>query len=596
MLFSLTNIKRRSVRDADGELAIVPKLLHGRATLMLVEQAVSVFEQFVGGPRSEYDTKQLEAAMGDYRLGRCIEACLLTRFSFRQPQLDDLLLPEEAAALAERGLDSPPALRAQLWDAANRRGGFVLPQERAAFMSELATEWGIPGAGGRIDALLSRDSEAAGVLTPAGERPSAAEIVRLYNRGVVKTLLAHSTRVRFLLAGLPGEALRRAYFIAKRNGVLVEVEGVDKGFVLTLYGPEQAFGTADKYGRRLADVSLSLLRSLLAGSAGVGALGTAQLLLHDRPYRFHLTAETLDRLEYAPKEAQGGRRVAETRAAYSVGSAVEAADDDEGQAEPSFDSLVEAALYRGFRSLERQGYTHGWQIQREPDPLLAPGVVLIPDFAFTRADTRVVMEVAGFWSPQYKERKVEKLRALAEHGSGAGLILAVPQDAIPIFSGLPFPTIAYKKDVRPTDLLNLLDAHFGGREEREETARSQFGNLQREAVSRGFVPEQEVAQTLEVYTRSELLTLAAKLDGEGCRYVAGVGLLSVQAHDAVYSALQAALSAQPEQRLPLEQAGELAASALAASSVDIEALVQPRPDLTIQCPSLFEAYLAIVES
>ena len=36
MLFSLSNLKKRSTRDADGEQAVVPKLLHGRAALRQV--------------------------------------------------------------------------------------------------------------------------------------------------------------------------------------------------------------------------------------------------------------------------------------------------------------------------------------------------------------------------------------------------------------------------------------------------------------------------------------------------------------------------------------------------------------------------------
>src|SRR5687768_16184672 len=91
MLFSLTNLKRRSVRDPDGELAVAPKLLSGRAALKLVGQAIEQFEEYVGRPRSDYDSRSLEAVMGDYRLGRCIEACLMTRYSFVQPRLDDLL-------------------------------------------------------------------------------------------------------------------------------------------------------------------------------------------------------------------------------------------------------------------------------------------------------------------------------------------------------------------------------------------------------------------------------------------------------------------------------------------------------------------------
>src|SRR5438552_7376639 len=128
MLFSLSNLKRRSVRDPDGELAVVPKLLHGRAAHRLVEQALEVFEGYVGRPRSEYELRALEAVLSDYRLARCIEACLLRYYAFVQPQFGDMLSAEQIAALNEKGLTSPSDLRLALWDAANTRyGGFVPP-------------------------------------------------------------------------------------------------------------------------------------------------------------------------------------------------------------------------------------------------------------------------------------------------------------------------------------------------------------------------------------------------------------------------------------------------------------------------------------
>ena len=273
----------------------------------------------------------------------------------------------------------------------------------------------MPKDAGLVDTLIELDSESKAVLTQARERPTARDLMLMYNRGAVKTLLAHSNNVRFDVSRLPGSALKRLYFIAKKRGVLVEIEersGKD-GYSLTLFGPEQAFGTADKYGLRLADVALSLLRSLIADGSDVEA--TAQLTLHDRPYRFHVTEEILSRLGFAPEsvERKEKRGIAEASATYSVGSAVDL--DDAPNEEPSFDSMVEAALYKEHKSLEKQGYTHGWRLEREPDPLLAPGVVMIPDFAFLRGGTRVFMEIAGFWSSTYREKKMAKLRALASY-------------------------------------------------------------------------------------------------------------------------------------------------------------------------------------
>ncbi len=504
-------------------------------------------------------------------------------------------MPEEFAALQARGLNSPGAVRLMLWDVANQRGGFVAPEDRTAFMSSLAEEWGLSNPDS-IDTLVTLDNEASAVLVATRERPTAAEIVRLYNRGMVKTLLAHSTQVRFNLGALPGDVLRKVYFIAKRSGVLVDVASDHaEGFVLTLFGPEQAFGSADKYGRRLADVSLSLLRSLLAFSPASGIQGTASLILHDRPYRFHLTEEVLDHLEYGPEpqHSVSGGRLAENRAAYSVGSVIEADPDDIEPAEPTFDSLVEASLYKGFRSLEKQGHTHGWLIRREPDPLLAPGVVLIPDFAFERGGTRVYMEVAGFWSPTYKERKVAKLHALSQSDGQTALVLAVPHDSASAFAGLPFPIVPYKKDIRATDMLNLLDAQYGARQERLSTARSQFSALQQTALDRGLVPEREVADALQAYSRSELLAVAPELTTSDCRYVPGVGLLSNVAAERVHIALHDALQASTEHRLDLDRVAALAASSLGTPSIDIEALIQLWSEFAIDRPSLFESFLKL---
>ncbi|MEO8288126.1 MAG: DUF790 family protein [Chloroflexota bacterium] len=595
MLFSLTNLKRRTVRDPNGDLCIVPRLLHGRSTLKLLEQAIDLFDAFVGKPRSEYDTRALEAVMGDYRLGRCIEACLLTRYSFVQPQLEGLLSPYEIDALHERALLTPSDMRFAVWDAVNARyGGFVPPESRTALLFDLAAEWGLTADPALTETLLTLDSESQAILTPAGDHPTPREIMRQYNRGAVQTLLAHSTHVEFAVSHLPGAALKRLYFVAKRRGVLVDIEADgDGGFTLQLYGPEQAFGTADKYGRRLAEVAVSLLRALLTmpEAEGTAVAATAHILLHDRPYKFYIGTEILQRLEYTPEGSATTGRIAETTAAYSVGSSVPT--DIEEPEEPSFDSMVEARLYKEYRSLERQGYTHGWTLQREPEPVLAPGIVLIPDFAFLRGGTRVFMEIAGFWSPSYRERKVAKLRALASQDGFAPMILAVPQEAVATFSGLPFPVVSYKNKVVTTDLLALLDRDYGGREERHEAAQTQLSTLQAAAQERGFIPDQEVAQALQAYTRTELLATARQLDSPNGRYIPGVGLFSNVALERVRNKLLESVRNAPQQKLDLQDASSAAASALNAPQLDIESLLQLWPDLQIDRPSLFESYLTI---
>ncbi|MEO5951782.1 MAG: DUF790 family protein, partial [Chloroflexia bacterium] len=570
MLFSLTNLKRRSTRDPDGELAVIPRLLHGRAAIRELEQAIDSVDAQVGKPRSEYSTGALEAIMGDFKLGRCIESCLFTRYSFSQPNFDDILEYEQQVLLTNLGIKDASGVRFAIWDEANAHyGGFAPPDQRAALLATLAQKWNLPPDPNLVDKLANLDSDSVAILTRTSDTPTPAEILTQYNRGAVKTLLAHSTRVEVAMTKLPGAALKRVYFLAKRRGVLVDIEQAPGGFLLTLYGPEQAFGTADKYGRRLADVSLDLVRTLQtspdAHLSNIAA--TAHLILHDRDYRFHITPEILAKLNYATIPTEATRnKIAETTAAYSVGSSIAPGDDP--KEEPTFDSLVEARLYKEYTSLQKGGYTHGWMLQREPEPLLAPGVVMIPDFGFQRGDTRVFMEIAGFWSPGYRERKVAKLKKLADHEGYAPMILAVPQDAVATFSGLPFPVVPYKNKVIAMDLLALLDRNYGDKAARQEAAQSRLDAIRTQATERGFIPESEVAEQLQAYSRTELLPLAQELTSSATTYVLGVGLLSHPAIDRVRAALAHALYTAPNQRMDLADADQLAAATLHAPRID----------------------------
>jgi hypothetical protein len=53
-------------------------------------------------------------------------------------------------------------------------------------------------------------------------------------------------------------------------------------------------------------------------------------------------------------------------------------------------------------------------LKREPEPLIAGMHVLIPDFRFEKDGMKVYLEVVGFWTPQYLQRKISKLNLIAD--------------------------------------------------------------------------------------------------------------------------------------------------------------------------------------
>jgi hypothetical protein len=69
-------------------------------------------------------------------------------------------------------------------------------------------------------------------------------------------------------------------------------------------------------------------------------------------------------------------------------------------------------------------YNSEWVLRREPEPLIAGTHVLIPDFSFEKYGTKVYLEVVGFWTSEYLERKIGKLSSIAN----VDLIIAADED------------------------------------------------------------------------------------------------------------------------------------------------------------------------
>jgi predicted nuclease of restriction endonuclease-like RecB superfamily len=76
-----------------------------------------------------------------------------------------------------------------------------------------------------------------------------------------------------------------------------------------------------------------------------------------------------------------------------------------------FDSQLEADFAAEFEAKYGDA-RRGWELAREDELILVGDTVMIPDFSFThRVDgRRALLEIVGFWHPNYLQRKLAKVR------------------------------------------------------------------------------------------------------------------------------------------------------------------------------------------
>ena len=84
--------------------------------------------------------------------------------------------------------------------------------------------------------------------------------------------------------------------------------------------------------------------------------------------------------------------------------------------------------------------------------------VFVPDFVLNHADGReVLLEIVGFWTPEYLRAKIEKLKLF----EGQGILLAVAQRVASKWKDRPAALILYKTALKLNDVLDALAAQIG---------------------------------------------------------------------------------------------------------------------------------------
>ena len=272
---------------------------------------------------------------------------------------------------APLGAADAPAIREAAFRARGLRWPPV-PGDRVIPYEESGAQLGRSAAD--VERLLYADSPGKRVLARA-PRLDGRKLLALYNLELARAVLLDAERVRLTARG----GWRGIFRAVKSARLMHTVTRAGRSYQVELTGPAAAYIVRPaRYGARLARVIPALAR---APSWRLDA----DIRRDGKPYLFRARGRPR---AVAAKAPVGG----ESRRAR-------------------YDSAWERSLATDFR--KRFGAERGaWQLLRETTPVDVGGELFLPDFTLRHADGReALVEIVGFWTPEYLEAKVRKITA-----------------------------------------------------------------------------------------------------------------------------------------------------------------------------------------
>lgn len=628
MRFGLQDVKKQVYRR-EGELYVGLHFLQPGELRSEIERLIAYHEQLLEQPRRQFSVDDARAYIGDYRLAHCLISALSAWYRW-QPRswLDALehIGNESQALLDESGITSPIYLRLALYNYVNEHHqGFLNAQVRTAALRDFAAPFKLTVSD--LEYLLALDSDDEALLvrdTP--QPPGAQDVATLYNQWVFESALFNASSVHFVIdchdfeeansdirqigSGI-GTVIKRLCYLARLLGVYYDLtydplsSHTAPLLHLTLYGPQEMTGAPQQYGARLARLCRLLLgygvsqrqhsnrtrgqhkqnSSPTSASALSRAIVKAEAHVHflQRSYCFAMDNTLLSLLP-----------AGETSPAQSVGANPAVAQQAPMHAPSVFDSSIEQSFAEAFSALESSYAVDGWQLIREPEPLMFEQSIFIPDFALTRDQRRVYVEILGFWTQSYRERKVQKLQQLQERGD---IVLAIPEEAREAFASLVsvFPIAWYTYQLSATALLQLVRNRYDDFAER--LAAIDITAARARVQQEGYLTEQACYKLLHVYRRSELQLAVERVVGGDVAFAAGLGFYQVDWMEQLrtsFVVLIEALGTSPLADVLREARARWPALA-ECEDTTIEAMLGLWPEVSVHRSSIFEATVAMAD-
>jgi uncharacterized protein len=394
------------VRTRNG--AIFPLFCTKEEDVELAKKIIQEFEQTWKNKEKKAVLEDRISAIeesdagSDYKLVRGLYALLERRCTFksRDSSSDN---DGETSSTSTITIVDPPRIRKAVFEESSKRGFALTELERMEIADSVASRLHLSSHDVVLKTMWSDLDD--NLILDYFDAIDPEALVGWYNLSLMQTLLFNCTKLDFYISG--GLNWKRVLRTVKRLGLMYYLQQSqqqqENRIICSLEGPLSLFKLTDRYGTLLAKLLPSIIFSSdkkRESSGGdewhLDAWIVRKTMDGRKIYEFKISKNEIPELMTDPYSSFPPSSITQKEVA---GSSSLYNDYN------IFDSAVEEKFAKRFEQAET-----GWRLTREPDPLvLSNGGAFIPDFMFEKYDKKIYLEIVGFWTKEYLERKLQKL-------------------------------------------------------------------------------------------------------------------------------------------------------------------------------------------
>ena len=365
-----------------------------KGDIQLAEELIRQFDQSIQHQEKKKSLEKriatVEGQYDDYKLVRGLSTLLDRRCQYR-------IFDNGSAG----GMADPVFVRKALFEESSRIALALTELDRDKVIDIVASKMNLSTS--YIRQVMWSDLEENMILEQFSA-PGPNELLGWYNLSLMQTLLFNCTKLEFCVHD--GVHWKHVLRNVKRLGLMYNLQHnkvrneqhrndrsnynnfdvvspvthddtEETDLVCTIDGPISLFKLTDRYGTSIAKLLPSIISS---GKWSLNSWIVRKTMSGKKIYEFNISSLEVPRLLTDPYNSN------KISTSY-------------------FDSSVEEKFANRFEQL-----ANGWRLIREPDPLIVSGGgAFIPDFMIQKYDRRIYLEIVGFWTKEYLQKKIQKL-------------------------------------------------------------------------------------------------------------------------------------------------------------------------------------------